>query len=183
MSKIKTTISFELDGDPSSALRAATEQAFAQVAAELTGRFDAAISGEHWPWPDQTPRWGAGGGRNLEEARENWNTWATGSGFGKRPRTTVGSPRSIVDSGDLKQSRDFSLNRAALSAEWSWNVDYAAAGHEGAYIHPFGNKNKMIQLPGRPWTEAVLVGGTVATGIPVYPTSEKLKSYIEAFLR
>ena len=54
MTQIKTTISFEVDGDPASVLRAATEQAFAEVTGELTARFDAAISGEHWPWPDST---------------------------------------------------------------------------------------------------------------------------------
>ena len=180
MSKIRTTINFELDGDPNAALRAAAEKAFATVAAELTGRFDSAISGEHWPWPDRTPRFG--GSSSLEEARENWNTYTTGSGFGRRPKAVTGSPRSIVDSGDLKQSRDFQLNKAALEANWAWNVDYAAAVHEGAYINPFGNKNKVVQLPGRPWTEAVLVGGTVAQGIEVYPVSENLKSYIAKFL-
>ena len=91
----------------------------------------------------------------------------------------VGSPRSIVDSGDLKQSRDFQLNRAGLVANWSWNVDYAAAVHEGAYINPFGNTSKTVQLPARPWTEAVLQGNTVAQGIEVYPVSENLKKAIE----
>lgn len=180
MSKIETTISFELTGDVNSALRAATEQAFAQVAGELTGRFDAAISGAHWPWPDATPRFG--GSRSVDEAADNWNSWLTGSGTGKKPRSVVGSPRSIVDSGDLKQSRDFNLDRAALTATWSWNVDYAAAVHEGAYISPFGNLNKTVQLPARPWTTAVLQGGTSATGIEVYPTAERLKAYITKLL-
>lgn len=177
MTQIKTTITFELDGDPNSALRAATEQAFAEVTGELTARFDAAISGQHWPWPDATPRFG--GSRDLASAADNWNTYVNGNGTGKKPRAVAGSPRSIVDSGDLKQSRDFSLNRAALTAEWSWNVDYAAAVHEGAYINPFGNPSKSVQLPARPWTEAVLVGGTVATGIEIYPLNERLQRAIE----
>lgn len=179
MTKITTTISFELDGDPNAALRAVTEQAFAAVAGDLTGRFDAAVSGNHWPWPDSTPRFG--GSRDLESAADNWNTYTTGSGTGKKPRSVANSPRSIVDSGDLKQSRDFSLNRAALTANWSWNVDYAAAVHEGAYINPFGNRNKIVQLPARPWTEAVLVGNTSATGIQVYNVAENLKAYIKKF--
>ena len=165
MSQIKTTVSFEIDGDPGSVLRAATEQAFAQVTGELTARFDAAISGAHWPWPDSTPRFG--GSRDLGQAAENWNTWLYGNGNGSKPKAVAGSPRSIVDSGDLKQSRDFDLNRAALTAKWSWNVDYAAAVHEGAYINPFNNPSKIVQLPARPWTQAVLQGGTVASGIPV----------------
>jgi len=180
MSKITTKITFELDGDPNSVLRAATEQAFAQVAGEITARFDAAVSGEHWPWPDFTPRFG--GSRDLAEAADNWNTYTTGNGTGARPRSVAGSPRSIVDSGDLKQSRDFNLDRAALTATWSWNVDYAAAVHEGAYINPFNNPNKVVQLPARPWTTAVLEGNTTATGIEVYPTSQNLKAYISRLL-
>ena len=174
--KITTTISFEIQGDPNSKLRQATEEAFAQVAGEVTARFDAAISGKHWPWPDKTPRFG--GARDLDSAAENWNTWLTGNGNGKKPRAVAGDPRSIVDSGDLKQSRDFSLDRASLTANWSWNVDYAAAVHEGAYINPFGNTNKVIQLPGRPWTDAVLKGGTVAQGIEVYPVAANLAKYV-----
>lgn len=174
--KITTTISFEVQGDPNSALRRATEQAFAQVTGELTARFDAAVSGKHWPWPDSTPRFG--GSRSLDQAADNWNTYLTGNGTGKRPRSVAGSPRSIVDSGDLKQSRDFQLNLSTLTAQWSWNVDYAAAVHEGAYINPFGNTRKIVQLPGRPWTDAVLKGGTAASGIEVYPVAANLAKFV-----
>lgn len=173
---IKATAKFEVTSDISGPLRKATEDAFAQVAAELTGRLDAAVSGNHWPWPDSTPRFG--GSSDLRSAADNWNTYLTGSGNGKRPKSVAGSPRSIVDSGNLKQSRNFELDRVSLTAEWSWNADYAAAVHEGAYINPFGNPNKIVQLPARPWTQAVIEGGTVATGIPVYPVAANLKKYI-----
>ena len=176
MTKIRTTVGFEVTDDITGELRAATEQAFAQVAGELTGRLDAAVSGNHWPWPDSTPRFG--GAKDLESAADNWNTYLTGNGTGKRPKSVAGSPRSIVDSGNLKQSRDFDLDRVKLQAEWNWNADYAAAVHEGAYINPFNNPNKIVQLPARPWTQAVIEGGTVATGIPVYPVAENLKKYI-----
>ena len=167
MTNIKASVSFEITEDISGVLRKATEDAFAQVAGELTGRFDDAVSGAYWPWPRITPRFG--GSRSLSDAARQWND-ALGSG--------VGSPRSIVDSGALKQSRNFELDRVNLTAEWSWNVDYAAAVHEGAYINPFGNKNKVVQLPARPGTQAVIEGGTVATGIPVYPVAANLKKYI-----
>jgi hypothetical protein len=176
MTKIRTTIGFEITGDVEGVLRKATEDAFAQVAGELTARFDDAVSGNYWPWPDATPRFG--GSRDLESAADNWNTYLTGNGTGSRPKAVAGSPRSIVDSGNLKQSRDFNLNRVALTAEWNWNADYAAAVHEGAYINPFGNTNKVVQLPARPWTQAVIEGGTVATGIQVYPVAANLKKYI-----
>ena len=165
--KITTTVSFEVTKGIDTALRKATEQAFAQMAGELTGRFDDAISGAYWPWPRTTPRFG--GGRNLADAAAQWKA-AQGSG--------VGSPRSIVDSGQLKQSRDFNLDLVGLKAEWSWNVDYAAAVHEGALINPFGNPRKTVQLPARPWTQAVLQGNTEASGIPVYPVAANLKKYI-----
>ena len=176
MSNIRATVNFEVTKDISGELRKATEDAFAQIAGELTARFDAAISGEHWPWPDSTPRFG--GTRDLDSAADNWNTYLTGAPGGARPKAIAGSPRSIVDSGNLKQSRDFDLDRASLKAEWTWNADYAAAVHEGAYINPFGNKNKIVQLPARPWTKAVIEGGTVASGIPVYPVAANLKKYI-----
>lgn len=177
MTNIRATVGFEVTSDIEGKLRLATEQAFAQVAGELTGRLDAAVSGDHWPWPDATPRFG--GSRDLQSAADNWNTYLTGNGMGQRPKSVAGSPRSIVDSGNLKQSRDFSLNRATLQAEWNWNADYAAAVHEGAYIHPFGNRNKIVQIPARPWTQAVIEGNTVATGIPVYPIAANLRKYIK----
>ena len=167
MTNIKATVSFEITEDVSGVLRKATEDAFAQVAGELTGRLDDAVSGNYWPWPRTTPRFG--GGSSLSDAARQWNA-AQGGG--------VGSPRSIVDSGALKQSRNFELDRVSLKAEWSWNVDYAAAVHEGAYINPFGNKNKVVQLPARPWTQAVIEGNTAATGIQVYPVAANLKKYI-----
>lgn len=179
---LRATLTYEIDGDPNSVLRAAAEEAFAVVAAELTGRFNDAISGAYWPWPDDTPRWGNGGGRTLEEAADNWNTWINGNGTGKRPRAVAGSPRSVVDSGDLKQSLTFTLNRAAMEANWTWNAEYAAAVHEGAYIHPFQNPDKVVELPARPWTKAVLEGGTGAVGIEVYDAAARLQSLIEVDL-
>ena len=107
-----------------------------------------------------------------------WGKIRTVRGKWNEAQGGVGSPRSIVDSGNLKQSRDFDLDRVNLKAEWNWNADYAAAVHEGAYINPFGNTNKVVQLPARPWTQAVIEGGTVATGIPVYPVAENLKKFI-----
>ena len=171
MSSIRTKISFEIQGDPSKALRKATELAFAAVAGELTGRFDDAISGEYWPWPRESKRFG--GGSSLSDVARQW----------KQSSFNVGSPRSIVDSGDLKQSREFELNRSALTAKWLWGVDYAAAVHEGSIINPFGDKSRSVRLPARPWTTAVLEGGTVAQGIEVYETEKRLEAYIQKFLR
>ena len=167
MTNIRATVTFEVTDDLSSALRKATEDAFAEVTGELTARFDDAVSGNYWPWPRESKRFG--GGRDLSDVARKW----------RDASFNTGSPRSIVDSGDLKQSRDFDLNLASLTAEWSWNVDYAAAVHEGAYINPFGDKSRTVQLPARPWTQAVLEGNTSATGIPVYQVGPNLKAAIE----
>lgn len=182
MSNIKVEVKLDAP-DLKGLVLGATEKAFVEVAGELTARFDAAISGNHWPWPDSTPRFGASGGTTLADASRNWNTYLNGNGTGVAPKSVAGSPRSIVDSGDLKQSRNFSLNASALTAQWTWDVDYAAAVHNGAYIHPFGNKSKLVQLPGRPWTTAVLEGNTVATGIQVYNPAVEIGKRVSQILK
>lgn len=173
---LKTSLKFEGDFDPDSQLRDAVEAAFMDMAAEVTGRFNDAISGEYWPWPDSTPRFGSTGGSTVADAAKQWNAWLDGSGTAQG---VAGSPRSIVDSGELKQSMNFQLDLAALEATWTWNADYAAAVHEGAYISPFGNPTKVVELPARPWTTAVLQGNTVASGIPVYDAPTRLQRLIE----
>jgi hypothetical protein len=171
---LRASLFYEVDADIESELHKAAEDAIAVVAGELTARFNDAISGEYWPWPDSTPRWGSTGAKTLADAIDNWHTWLEGSGTGKRPQSVAGSPRSIVDSGQLKQSLNFELDRKGLEARWTWNEDYAAAVHEGAYIHPFQNPDKVVQIPARPWTLAVIEGGTNAVGLPVYPVAKRL---------
>ena len=136
------------------AFQDAAKQAMKETAAELDGRFDDAISSAVWPWPRESKR-GLSGSTVGERAK----SWAK-AGF------NTSTPRSIVDSGELKQSKNFKLN--GLEASWTWTANYAAAVHEGARIHPWGNpRNGTVSLPGRPWTDAVLVGGTSAN-IPVF---------------
>lgn len=80
-----------------------------------------------------------------------------------------GSPRSIVDTGALKQSRAYSFK--GTRAEWKWTASYAAAVHEGARLW------NGATLPARPWTTAVLEGGT-SSSVPVYPFTDELKARI-----
>ena len=58
-----------------------------------------------------------------------------------------GSTRDIVDTGRLRDSQ--SLPDEEKPGQWmfAWNVEYAAAVHEGATMR---NGNK---LPARPWTQ------------------------------
>ena len=158
----------ELNGSASKALRKAAEAAMKTTAAELDGRFDDAISSSVWPWPRSSKR-GLSGSTVGERAK----SWAS-KGF------NTGTPRSIVDSGELKQSKVFNVK--GLKAEWAWTASYAAAVHEGARIHPWGDTAYYINLPGRPWTDAVLEGGTPAS-LPVYPFTEELAKNLTRRLR
>lgn len=84
-----------------------------------------------------------------------------------------GSPRSIVDTGALKQSGVYNLS--GLKAEWKWTISYAAAVHEGARLWNGAN------IPARPWTNAVLEGGTSAS-VPVYDFTTELSKRITNIL-
>lgn len=84
-----------------------------------------------------------------------------------------GSPRSIVDTGVLKNSKVYNLS--GLKAEWKWTANYAAAVHEGARLW------NGATLPARPWTNAVLEGGTSAN-VEVYDISTELSKRISDIL-
>ena len=84
-----------------------------------------------------------------------------------------GSPRSIVDTGALAGSMDYNITNT--TAKWKWTVSYAAAVHEGARLW-----NGAV-LPPRPWTTAVLEGGTSAS-VPVYPFTDEMKARIVKLL-
>ena len=160
-------IEVEIPDSVQEELRKATERAMKEVAAELDGRYMDAISGAYWTWPRQSKR--GVGGSTLSEVARKW----------RRKGFTTGSPRSIVDSGDLMSSSTHSVN--GLSAEWVWTVEYAAAVHDGAWIYPWANdKAKKMLLPARPWTEAVLQGHPHFSG-EVYDFSTRLSQAIAKF--
>jgi len=112
--------------------QAAVQAAVRAVSLEINGRFQDAIGAKVWNWPGTTIR------SNGQE---------------------VGSPRTIVDTGNLRNSNTYSVvgNRSVHR----WSAEYASAIHEGASL-----KNGGIITP-RPWTDAVL-GNVRVTGIPVY---------------
>lgn len=148
------------------ALEAASAKALKVVAAELDGRFTAAISENVWVWPRPSKRGTQAG--TLRETAKKW----------RNADFNTGSPRSIVDSGELKASGDFSLSN--VKAEWSWTTDYATFVHDGAWIYPWQNrKAAKVLLPARPWTEAVLFGHPHYSGEP-YDLDKRLR---EEFLK
>ncbi|ACT65625.1 predicted protein [Cyanophage PSS2] len=140
------------------------KHSFAAVADELEGRFTDAISSAYWQWPGPSKR-GVSGSTLGEKAR----SWS-------KSKFNTGSPRSIVDSGDLKGSLRVDLNLNNLTCQFMWTTSYAAAVHEGAYIHPWGDKkNAKVHLPARPWTSAVING---THGVPKYDYVDRFSRFI-----
>lgn len=124
----------------------AAETAAKVVFTEMNGRFQDAIGSRVWSWPRETVR---SNGR------------------------TVGTPRTIVDTGLLRQSNVFGVSR--FDATFRWTVNYASFVHEGANIYPWGNRNAArVNLPPRPWTSAVL-GTEIVPGIERYEYQQRFK--------
>jgi hypothetical protein len=124
----------------------AAQTAAKVVFSELNGRFQDAIGSKVWAWPRQT-------------VRVN--------------NKAVGSPRTIVDTGALRQSNSFGVS--GYEAVFRWTVNYASFVHEGATIRPYGNpKAQLVNLPPRPWTSAVLGTERIA-GIEPYDVQARFK--------
>ena len=122
--------------------------------AELNARFQAAIAKKAWNWPRET-------------IRVN--------------NKAVGSPRTIVDTGALRQSNLFTMT-GPLSATFSWTTNYASFVHEGAMIFPWGNIHApRVYTPPRPWTSAVL-GTEKVNGIDVFDINKRLQQLVIANL-
>lgn len=164
-------VEVEYDKGASDKILKGIEKAFRTCAAELDGRFDEAMTGSHWDWPRTSQRGlpGTSVGQLAKAHKE-------GRG------TSVGSPRNILDSGDLKGSKV--MNMKGFTAEWTWSVEYAAAVHEGARIQPWGNKNAAaVELPARPWTNAVIEGNVTGYNGKQYNFAEEMQKKVAKFLR
>lgn len=148
------------------------QKAFRTCAAELDGRFDEAISGANWSWP-RTTRRGLPGTTLAQKIK----------GYNQGKGNDVGSPRSILDSGDLKGSKQMS-DIKGFSVEWTWSVEYAAAVHDGAMIYPWGNRNAdKVELPARPWTNAVLEGNVANYKGEQYDFPAEMQKKVGKFLK
>lgn len=127
----------------------AAEQAARVVLAELFSRFQASLTAPVWQWPRPTVRSNGG---------------------------IVGSPRNVIDTGNLRGSGYFQYT-GKYHAIFSWSANYATAVHEGARLR------SGALLPARPWTSAVL-GTQPINGIKVYPLAERSKQvWLRYFLR
>ena len=170
-SQFNFKVEIEYDKGANDRILKGIEKAFRTCAAELDGRFDEAISGSHWDWPRTSQR-------GLPGTTVGQLAKAHKAGQGN----SVGSPRNIIDSGDLKGSKV--MNLQGFAAEWTWSVEYAAAVHDGAVIHPWGNKKAAkVELPARPWTNAVLEGNVAGFSGDKYDFAAEMQKKVGKFLK
>ncbi|MFN7830237.1 MAG: hypothetical protein ACK5NX_03470 [Armatimonadota bacterium] len=66
--------------------------------------------------------------------------------------------RDIVETGALRDSLQFASDGNGF--EFWYSSPYAGLVHYGGYVKPYGNsKIDAVYIPGRPWVDAVMVGG------------------------
>jgi len=140
-------VTFESGDTGRSAVEAASE-AFADVSDKLFNAMQNSMARDAWNWPNQT-------------VRQN--------------KRTVGSPRNIIDTANLRQTGLWGLE-SPFSARMVWSASYAAAVHEGARL-----RNGTF-LPPRPWTKAV-TGEERVSGITPYPIEERVGSLWFRYMR
>lgn len=135
----------------------AADAAARAVFPELNSAFQDALGTKAWTWPRETFRSGS-------FRRDGSRTQGI----------RVGSPRNIVDLGTLRASNSFQVSGSLCTFRWA--VGYATAVHYGANIHPWGDKSRpLVNLPARPWTDAVL-GRVRVQGIEPYDYQQAFKA-------
>lgn len=95
----------------------------------------------------------------LGEAMES-KVWDWGYGDG-----------DIVDTGALRDSLKLTVTNNSIVIDY--NEDHAAIVYYGGYIHPYGNPNVRIYMPGRPWVDSVLTGNGPVEKFPFQATFKK----------
>ena len=162
--RLKSRISVQVKIDVAGKSQRAAEEAARTVFPELNSAFQDAIGSSVWQWPRETVR-------GATYRRDGTRT----------PGKVVGSPRNIVDLGALRASNSFRIS--GTMGAFRWAVGYATAVHYGANIHPWGDKTRTVNLPARPWTDAVL-GKILVPGIEPYNYKEVYKAaFISAWKR
>lgn len=155
--RLKERISVRVKVDIAGKSQRASESAARIVFPELFSAFQDAIGSPVWQWPRETIR-------GSTYRRDGTRT----------PGKVVGSPRNIVDLGTLRASGYITVNGSLGTFRWA--VGYATAVHYGANIHPWGDKSRpTVNLPARPWTDAVL-GRILVAGIEPYNYREVYKT-------
>lgn len=129
----------------------ASRKAMEATTRELFAAFQQSFTAKAWDWPGVT----------------------------ERRVGTVGSPRNLIDIGNLRQSGYYELT-GPYTAKFTWSASYATAVHEG-YRRNRANGGAST-WPARPWTSAVL-GRVQAPGIRPYPLQERMKAVWLAYFR
>ena len=162
--RLKSRISVQVKIDVAGKSQRAAEAAARIVFPELNSAFQDAIGSPVWQWPRETVR---GSTYRSDGTRT--------------PGKVVGSPRNIVDLGTLRASNYFNIS--GTMGTFRWAVGHATAVHYGANIYPWGDKTRTVNLPARPWTDAVL-GKILVPGIETYNYKEVYKAaFISAWKR
>ena len=154
--RLKSRVSVQVNLDVAGKSQRAAESAARIVFPELNSAFQDAIGSPVWQWPRETVR-------GATYRRDGTRT----------PGKVVKAPRNIVDLGTLRASNYFSIS--GTMGTFRWAVGYATAVHYGAEIYPWGDKTRTVNLPARPWTDAVL-GKILVAGIEPYNYKEVYKT-------
>lgn len=124
-------VTFQLKEWNADKLLAKSERVLEQLGPIYAAEADRQITAVKWFWPNQTVR--------------------------RFSREVVGSPRDIVDSGQLLQSRQApQVANNAMTIQW--NAPYAlnvAVGKYGSYTNQFGKEVQPKQVA-RNWIDATL---------------------------
>lgn len=112
------------------------QRGMARVETSLSKALDDALMGSTWEW--------------------------TGKATVRQNGQTVGSPRNIIDTGFLRNSKSLKVSylQTKTTVEVKYNAPYANLVHFGGMIRPYGKEGRqLVALPPRPWITAVLEGG------------------------
>lgn len=130
---------------------AAAEKTSEAVMRELFAAMQQSFTAQAWDWPGTT----------------------------QRRVGVVGSPRNLIDIGNLRQSGSYEMT-GPYSARFTWSANYATAVHEG--YRRFRADGSFSTWPARPWTDAVL-GRVQVPGIKPFPIQKRMRDVWLAYFR
>lgn len=92
----------------------------------------------------------------LDEAMQE-STWNWPGTTFRQNGEVVSSPRNIVDTGELINSKKLSTRFGVTQASYllTYTAPYAALVHWGGYISPYGRAGDQTYIPGRPWAQLI----------------------------
>lgn len=136
-------MSIKVNANLSARAETAAQKAAEAVMRELFAAMQQSFTARAWDWPGTT----------------------------QRRVGTVGSPRNIIDIGNLSQSGSYQMT-GPYAATFTWSANYATAVHEG--YRRYRKDGGASTWPARPWTSAVL-GRVQVPGIKPFPLNQRFK--------